>query len=46
MRDKKTKNKVELTENTILGFDYDATTEELFDRERLDDDLDNGNIFN
>ncbi len=46
LRDKKTKNKVELTENTILGFDYDATTEELlFDRERLDDDLDNGNIL-
>lgn len=45
LRDKKTKNKVELTENTILGFDYDTTTEELFDRERLDDDLVNGNIL-
>lgn len=45
LRDKKTRNKVELIGDTILGFDYDATTEELFDRERLDDDLDNGNIL-
>lgn len=45
LRDKKTKKKVALSETTELGFDYDATTEELFDRERLDDALSNGNIL-
>ncbi len=45
LRDKKTKNKVALTESTELSFDFDTTTEELFDPERLDDDLANGNIL-
>lgn len=46
LRDKKSKVKVELSGTTTLGFDFGSggTTEELFDREALNSNIDQGNI--